>query len=39
VFEVSVTSARQLNNLMNSIGAIEGVMRVSRLGHQNGPRF
>src|ERR1700687_371630 len=38
VFEVSVTSARQLNNLMNSIGAIEGVMRVSRLG-QNGPRF
>jgi GTP pyrophosphokinase len=39
VFEVSVTSARQLNNLMNSIGAIEGVMRVSRLGQQNGPRF
>jgi guanosine-3',5'-bis(diphosphate) 3'-pyrophosphohydrolase len=39
VFEVSVSSARQLNNLMNSIGAIEGVMRVSRLGQQNGPRF
>ncbi len=39
VFEVSVTSARQLNNLMNSIGAIEGVMRVSRLGHQNGNRY
>ena len=39
VFEVSVTSARQLNNLMNSIGAIEGVMRVSRLGQQNGHRF
>ncbi|HYL59430.1 MAG TPA: bifunctional (p)ppGpp synthetase/guanosine-3',5'-bis(diphosphate) 3'-pyrophosphohydrolase [Candidatus Acidoferrales bacterium] len=39
VFEVSVTSARQLNNLMNSIGAIDGVMRVSRLGQQNGHRF
>jgi GTP diphosphokinase / guanosine-3',5'-bis(diphosphate) 3'-diphosphatase len=38
VFEVSVTSARQLNNLMNSIGAIEGVMRVSRLGQQDGHR-
>ncbi|MDB5107361.1 MAG: 3-pyrophosphokinae and (p)ppGpp 3-pyrophosphohydrolase [Candidatus Binatus sp.] len=39
VFEVSVTSARQLNNLMNSIGAIDGVMRVSRLGLQNGNRY
>ena len=38
VFEVSVSSARQLNNLMNSIGAIDGVMRVSRLGQQNGNR-
>ncbi|HVN63107.1 MAG TPA: TGS domain-containing protein, partial [Candidatus Binataceae bacterium] len=38
VFEVSVTSARQLGNLMNSIGAIEGVMRVSRIGQPNGPR-
>jgi GTP diphosphokinase / guanosine-3',5'-bis(diphosphate) 3'-diphosphatase len=34
VFEVSVTNARQLNNLMNSIGAIDGVMRVSRLGYR-----
>jgi GTP pyrophosphokinase len=39
VFEVSVTSARQLNNLMNSIGSIDGVMRVSRLGQQNGNRY
>ncbi len=39
VFEVSVTSARQLNNLMNSIGAIDGVMRVSRLGQQIGGRY
>jgi len=39
LFEVSVTSARQLNNLMSSIGAIEGVMRVSRVGYQNGSRF
>ena len=39
LFEVSVTSARQLNNLMSSIGAIEGVMRVSRIGYQNGNRF
>jgi GTP diphosphokinase / guanosine-3',5'-bis(diphosphate) 3'-diphosphatase len=38
VFEVSVTSARQLNTLMNSIGAIDGVMRVSRLGQLNGHR-
>jgi GTP diphosphokinase / guanosine-3',5'-bis(diphosphate) 3'-diphosphatase len=39
VFEVSVSSARQLNNLMNSIGAIDGVMRVARLGQQNGHRY
>ncbi|HEY6394943.1 MAG TPA: TGS domain-containing protein, partial [Candidatus Binataceae bacterium] len=38
VFEVSVSNARQLNNLMNSLGAIDGVMRVLRLGHQNGAR-
>jgi len=38
VFEVSVTSARQLNNLMNSIGAIDGVMRVLRLGQHEGNR-
>ncbi|HXW85084.1 MAG TPA: bifunctional (p)ppGpp synthetase/guanosine-3',5'-bis(diphosphate) 3'-pyrophosphohydrolase, partial [Candidatus Binataceae bacterium] len=36
IFEVSVTSARQLNTLMNSIGAIDGVMRVSRLSSLNG---
>jgi hypothetical protein len=35
---LSVTSARQLNTLMSSIAAIDGVMRVSRLGHQNGAR-
>jgi GTP pyrophosphokinase len=39
LFEVSVTSARQLNNLMNSIGEIDGVMRVSRLGQHNGNRL
>ncbi len=38
VFEVSVSSARQLNMLMNAIGAIDGVMRVSRIGYQNGSR-
>jgi GTP diphosphokinase / guanosine-3',5'-bis(diphosphate) 3'-diphosphatase len=38
IFEVSVTNARQLNNLMSSIGAIDGVMRVSRLGRQIGHR-
>ncbi len=36
VFELSVGSARQLNHLMSSIAAIDGVMRVSRLGMQNG---
>jgi GTP pyrophosphokinase len=38
IFELSVTSARQLNTLMSSIAAIDGVMRVSRLGQQNGAR-
>ena len=38
ILELSVTSARQLNTLMSSIAAIDGVMRVSRLGHQNGAR-
>ena len=36
IFELSVSNARQLNTLMSSIAAIDGVMRVSRLGHQNG---
>jgi GTP diphosphokinase / guanosine-3',5'-bis(diphosphate) 3'-diphosphatase len=36
LFELKVSSAAQLNNLMHSIAAIDGVMRVSRLGHQNG---
>ena len=36
LFELKVTNAAQLNNLMHSIAAIDGVMRVSRLGHQNG---
>ncbi len=31
-FELRVSSARQLNNLMHTIAAIDGVMRVSRLG-------
>jgi GTP pyrophosphokinase len=39
VFELSVTNARQLNNLMSSIAAIDGVMRVSRLGQQNGQQY
>src|SRR5260370_39963156 len=40
LFQVSVPSAPQFNNLMNSIGAIEGVMRVSRLGQQiSNPRY
>jgi guanosine-3',5'-bis(diphosphate) 3'-pyrophosphohydrolase len=35
-FELKVTSATQLNNLMHTIAGIEGVMRVSRLGlHHN----
>ena len=38
IFELSVSNARQLNTLMSSIAAIDGVMRVSRLGQQNGAR-
>ncbi len=38
VFELIVSSARQLNTLMHSLAAIEGVMRVSRLGQQNAHR-
>jgi GTP pyrophosphokinase len=36
VFDLIVTSAQQLNNLMHSVAAIEGVLKVSRLSHQNG---
>ncbi len=36
LFELHVTNAAQLNNLMHSIAAIDGVMRVSRLGLRNG---
>jgi GTP pyrophosphokinase len=32
LFELKVSSASQLNNLMHSIAAIDGVMRVSRMG-------
>jgi guanosine-3',5'-bis(diphosphate) 3'-pyrophosphohydrolase len=35
-FELRVTNATQLNNLMHSIAAIDGVMRVSRMGLRNG---
>ncbi len=38
IFELTVTSARQLNMLMSSIAGIDGVIRVSRIGHQNGYR-
>ncbi|HLW70936.1 MAG TPA: bifunctional (p)ppGpp synthetase/guanosine-3',5'-bis(diphosphate) 3'-pyrophosphohydrolase [Candidatus Binataceae bacterium] len=38
VFELTVKSAGQLKNLMHSIAAIDGVMRVSRLGLHNGAR-
>ncbi|MGH7840782.1 MAG: RelA/SpoT family protein, partial [Candidatus Binataceae bacterium] len=38
LFELSVKSAGQLKNLMHSIAAIDGVMRVSRLGLHNGAR-
>jgi GTP diphosphokinase / guanosine-3',5'-bis(diphosphate) 3'-diphosphatase len=31
-FELKVSSATQLNNLMHTIAGIDGVMRVSRLG-------
>ena len=32
VFELSVSSARQLNGLIHQIAAIDGVMRVARVG-------
>jgi GTP pyrophosphokinase len=36
LFELKVSSATQLNNLMHTIASIDGVMRVSRLGlHHN----
>jgi GTP pyrophosphokinase len=35
LFELKVRSATQLNTLMHSIGAIDGVLRVSRLGQNN----
>jgi guanosine-3',5'-bis(diphosphate) 3'-pyrophosphohydrolase len=38
LFELSVSSASQLNSLMHSIGAIEGVHKVTRLNHANGQR-
>jgi len=38
-FELSVNSARQLNNLMHQIAAIDGVTRVQRLGSGNGHRM
>ena len=40
VFELSVSSARQLNGLIHQIAAIDGVMRVARvgMGNSNGPR-
>ena len=36
LFELKVTNAAQLTNLMHSIAAIDGVMRVSRLSQNNG---
>lgn len=36
LFELKVSSAPQLNNLMHSIAAIDGVMRVSRMGINSG---
>ncbi|MGH7931762.1 MAG: RelA/SpoT family protein [Candidatus Binataceae bacterium] len=36
LFELKVSNAAQLNNLMHSIAAIDGVMRVSRVGQNNG---
>jgi guanosine-3',5'-bis(diphosphate) 3'-pyrophosphohydrolase len=40
VFELSVGSARQLNGLIHQIAAIDGVMRVARvgMGSSNGHR-
>jgi guanosine-3',5'-bis(diphosphate) 3'-pyrophosphohydrolase len=34
LFEIKVTSASQLNTLMHSIAAIDGVLKVTRLSHQ-----
>jgi guanosine-3',5'-bis(diphosphate) 3'-pyrophosphohydrolase len=38
LFELNVTSARQLNNLMHSIATIDGVLKVTRVGQHNGNR-
>ena len=38
IFEMDVLNAGQLNSLMHSIAAIDGVMRVSRMSEQNGNR-
>ncbi len=38
LFELNVTSARQLNNLMHSIATIDGVLKVTRIGQHNGNR-
>jgi (p)ppGpp synthase/HD superfamily hydrolase len=35
-FELSVTNARQLNAVMQALRAINGVLRVDRLGDHNG---
>jgi GTP diphosphokinase / guanosine-3',5'-bis(diphosphate) 3'-diphosphatase len=36
LFELNVTSARQLNTLMHSIATIDGVLKVTRMGQHNG---
>ncbi|HKD67401.1 MAG TPA: bifunctional (p)ppGpp synthetase/guanosine-3',5'-bis(diphosphate) 3'-pyrophosphohydrolase [Candidatus Binataceae bacterium] len=36
LFELNVTSARQLNSLMHSIATIDGVLKVTRIGQHNG---
>ncbi|HTW89740.1 MAG TPA: bifunctional (p)ppGpp synthetase/guanosine-3',5'-bis(diphosphate) 3'-pyrophosphohydrolase [Candidatus Binataceae bacterium] len=38
IFELSVKNAGQLSSVMHSLATIDGVMRVSRLGHVNGQR-
>ncbi len=38
IFELSVKNANQLSGVMHSLATIDGVMRVSRLGHVNGHR-
>jgi len=38
IFELSVKNASQLSGVMHSLATIDGVMRVSRLGHVNGHR-